>query len=171
MTKKKVPAGGAGVASTALQKPQTAAKPESTPEPAAAPELAPGEVPAKAMGWSWAAFLWGPIWAIGNKVWSGLLILLPVIGVIFLIILAIKGKKKSWEKGNWKDIDHFVKVQKRWVKIWLILFLINILVSVGVVVLGGAAAISGFRKGIESGAIEISTGDMDAAPSLDLGTE
>lgn len=194
VTKKKAAVSSAAAGAAATKKPTAEPKPEAAPgqTDAETPELAPGEVPAKAKGWSWAAFLWGPIWAIGNKIWWGLLTLVPLVNIIFIFILAAKGKKQSWEKGKWRDIDHFVKVQKRWVVIWLILFLLNIVGSVVTVLVGGGAALVSLR-GLEPVAIpvedvsfeepgDISAGSgsaMDAgaeesgeeAPTLDMGTD
>ena len=146
MTKK------SGITAGAI-KSQTAPKPQPKPAPAAAEskpaeaasQEAAGEIPAKAKGWSWAAFIWGPIWAIGNKVWWGLLCILPGLGFIFQILLAAKGKKQAWEKGKWRDIDHFVKVQKRWVIIGLIWMLLNIVAVAALFIVGPGLALLSMR--------------------------
>lgn len=155
-------------------KPETAAEPKQ-PEEAAAE--ASGEIPKKAKGWSWAAFLWGPIWAIGNKVWWGLLTLVPVVNLVMIFVLAAKGKKQAWAKAEaaGKTIEQFVKVQKRWVIIWLILFVLQITASVGAVVIGGGAIFLKLRSMVDSGAITIeattSGGVEDSSGGMDFSVE
>ena len=52
-------------------------------------------VPAEITGWNWGAFLLNWIWAIGNRVWIGLLGL--VFGIIMAIILGAKGNEWAWQ--------------------------------------------------------------------------
>jgi len=72
------------------------------------------EIPDGVRGWSWGAFLLNWIWAIGNRTWIGLLAMLPYIGLIVAIWLGIKGREMAWKNGNWKSVEHFNRVQKRW---------------------------------------------------------
>jgi len=78
-------------------------------------------IPEEIKGWSWGGFLWGWIWAIGNKTWIGLLALVPYIGLIMNIILGIYGREWAWRNKKWDSIEHFKKVQRNWAKWWLIL--------------------------------------------------
>ncbi len=173
---KKGPLSSAAAGAAATKKPAPAPSAESSKAADSAsaasgkPELAPGELPKEAKGWSWAAFLWGPIWAIGNKVWWGLLTLVPAVNLVMIFILAIKGKKQAWAKAEaaGKTIEQFVKVQKRWVLIWLILFVINILASVGTVMFAGAKIAPLIKGFMGSGAItieEAGAGGMEASSS------
>lgn len=79
-------------------------------------------IPKEITGWSWGGFLWGWIWAIGNKTWIGLLALVPYVGLIIHIILGIHGREWAWKNKHWDNIEHFKKVQRNWAKWWLILF-------------------------------------------------
>ncbi|MBA4544388.1 DUF4352 domain-containing protein [Thermoactinomyces daqus] len=64
--------------------------------------------------WNWGAFFLGPIWAIGNRVWIGLLALIPIFGIIMNIILGAKGSEWAWKAKSWKSVDHFKSVQRKW---------------------------------------------------------
>jgi hypothetical protein len=81
-------------------------------------------------GWSWAAFLWGWVWAIGNSTWIGLLCLVPYAGIIMNIVLGVKGKEWAWKNGNWRSVDHFNEVQRKWVKAWFIVMAVMIVITV-----------------------------------------
>lgn len=71
-------------------------------------------IPAGVKGWSWGAFLLNWIWAIGNKTWIGLLALVPVIGLGICIWLGIQGREMAWKNKQWKNLEHFNRVQKKW---------------------------------------------------------
>ena len=86
-------------------------------------------------GWSWGAFIWSWIWAIGNSTWIGLLALLPYIGFIVAIYLGIKGRELAWRNKRWDSLEHFNRVQRSWSKWGLILI-------VGAMLLGIIAAIA-----------------------------
>ena len=80
-------------------------------------------VPEEIKGWSWAAFLWTWVWAIGNKAWVGLLALLPIpfANLIMAIILGVNGNKWAWKNKKWESVEVFKKTQHKWVKWWLII--------------------------------------------------
>jgi len=84
-------------------------------------------------GWSWGAFMFNWIWAIGNNTWIGLLALLPYVGFIVAIILGVKGREWAWRNKRWDSVEHFQKVQRRW-SLWSLLF-------VGIALIGIIAAI------------------------------
>ena len=65
-------------------------------------------------GWSWGAFFLNWIWAVSNKVWIGLLCLVPYVGVIIAFYLGFKGRELAWRKKRWNSIEDFNRVQKRW---------------------------------------------------------
>lgn len=92
-------------------------------------------IPDGIKGWSWGAFLLGPIWAIGNKTWIGLLALVPYVGFIMSIVLGFKGREWAWKNKQWDSIDHFNKVQKKW-SFW------GVTIIAGAFVIGLLAAIA-----------------------------
>lgn len=91
------------------------------------------EIPEGVKGWSWGAFMFNWIWAIGNKTWIGLFAFVPYIGFIMAIILGIKGRQWAWQNKKWDSVEHFQKVQRRW-SLWSLIF-------VGIALLGITAAV------------------------------
>lgn len=81
-------------------------------------------IPDGVKGFSFGAFFLNWIWAIGNRTWIGLLALVPYIGFVVAIVLAIKGREWAWQNKQWDSVEHFQKVQKSW-SVW------------GVVIIGG----------------------------------
>ncbi len=49
----------------------------------------PSEVPHEVEGWNWGAFSLGPFWALGNKVFWGLLGCLPIATMFMLMIASL----------------------------------------------------------------------------------
>lgn len=91
-------------------------------------------IPDGIKGWSWGAFMFNWIWAIGNRTWIGLAAFIPYVGFIFAILLGIKGREWAWRNKRWDSIEHFQKVQRRW-SLWSLVF-------VGIAVIGIVAAIA-----------------------------
>ena len=92
-------------------------------------------VPEGVKGWSWGAFFWNWIWALGNSTYIGLLALVPYVGFIMAFYLGFKGRELAWKNKRWDSLEHFNRVQRSWTKWGLIVF-------VGVFVLGIVAAIA-----------------------------
>lgn len=78
-------------------------------------------------GWSWGAFWWNWIWAIGNRTWIGLLALVPYVGFIMAFALGFKGREWAWRNKRWDDLAHFNRVQRRWSVAALVLVLVALL--------------------------------------------
>jgi len=105
-----------------------------------------GPFPAELNHWNWGAFLLSWIWAIGNQVWIGLLVLLsfiPVIGgivaLVMVIMLGIKGNEWAWKAKKWDSIEHFKTVQKKWAKWGVVLLIIGVIV--GILIAGALVAL------------------------------
>jgi len=92
------------------------------------------EIPDGIKGWSWGAFMFNWIWALGNRTWIGLLALVPYVGFIMVIILGIKGREWAWRNNKWDSVEHFQRVQRKW-SLWSLLF-------VGIAILGIVAAVA-----------------------------
>lgn len=71
-------------------------------------------IPDGIRGWSWGAFFLNWIWAISNRVWWGLLALIPYVGFIAAIWLGFKGRELAWTSRKWDSVEHFQRVQKKW---------------------------------------------------------
>ena len=83
---------------------------------AASAQAAPGEL----KRWNWAAFLWGPVWAIGHNVWIGLLTLIPYVGLVMFFVLGAKGNQWAWEKNSYGSLEQFQARQNKWIKAWFL---------------------------------------------------
>jgi len=92
-------------------------------------------IPDGIKGWSWGAFLASWIWAIGNKVWIGLLAIIPYLGLIMALVLGFKGREWAWQAKDWKSVDQFNEVQRKW-SVW------SAWIVGGVFILGIVAAIA-----------------------------
>ena len=68
-------------------------------------------MPRELEGFSWAAFLWGGIWAAAHRVWIGLLAFVPLVGFFMSIVLGVKGREWAWRAGAVSDAE------SRWVVI------------------------------------------------------
>lgn len=82
---------------------------------------------------NWGAFFLPWIWGIFNKTFITLIALLvqfiPIInffGIFLCIWFGIKGNEWALKNKEWKSVEHFQKVQKRWAIGGLIIFFIAV---------------------------------------------
>lgn len=88
--------------------------------------------------WNWGGFLTTWLWAIAHKIYWPLLIIpiafIPYLGQVSLIVLSVYlglyGSKMAWANGNYSDFSAFVKSQKKWAFIGVLLFIIGIAINV-----------------------------------------
>lgn len=80
----------------------------------------PEDLPRALRRWNWGAFLLNWIWAIGNRCYFGLLIFVPLFGLIVPFVLGVKGNVWAWKAGNWRSLEEFQQTQRRWVR-WALL--------------------------------------------------
>jgi hypothetical protein len=91
----------------------TAATPAASPAvPPASTVAAP--LPPGVARWSWGAFWLNWIWAIFNRVWIGLLALIPLVNIVMAFVLGFKGREWAWKSGRWQSVEHFEQVQRKW---------------------------------------------------------
>jgi len=76
-------------------------------------------IPDGVKGWSWAAFLYSPLWGVFNRVWWGLLVVIPFVGFFVALWLGFKGKEMAWSSRKWESVAHFQRVQRKWSE-WVI---------------------------------------------------
>lgn len=91
--------------------------PAAPAQAAGAPGLA-SALPGELDNWSWAAFLWGPVWAVGHNVWIGLLTLIPYVGLVMIFVLGAKGNRWAWEKNRYESKEQFAATEKKWIRAW-----------------------------------------------------
>ena len=116
---------GTSIHETALACPKCGA-PNAQNAPATSADVLPPGI----KGWSWGAFLLNWIWALGNRVWLGLLCLVPYVGFIMVIVLGFKGREWAWKAKKWESVEHFNRVQRTWTK-WA-LIIIGMCVLIGI---------------------------------------
>jgi len=85
-------------------------------------------VPDEIKGWSWGAFFLSWIWGIGNRVWIAFIVF--VLGIIWAIVLGIKGNEWAWKNKKWDSVEHFKKTQRTWKRWGIALFIIAIIISI-----------------------------------------
>jgi hypothetical protein len=101
--------------------------------------------------WNWGAFLLGWIWALGNRVWIGLIgiafwavAFVPsennatyltgvVLQVVWSFALGLEGNKWAWRNKRWDSLEHFKRTQRAWAwwGLWvsIALFVIGIILG------------------------------------------
>jgi len=72
------------------------------------------EVPPELDRWNWGAFFYAPAWAIGNRVWWGVLAGLPYVAIPVAIYLGLRGNRLSWKTTEWESVHEFVEAQRTW---------------------------------------------------------
>jgi hypothetical protein len=87
-----------------------------------------GSFPAELDHWNWGAFLLSWPWALGHRVWIGLLAILPVgpLPLIMAIILGARGNEWAWQNRKFRSIEDFRSTQSGWVRWGAIFALINL---------------------------------------------
>ena len=88
---------------------------------------------------NWGAFFLNWIWGLGNRSYITLLVfpavilgLVPFVGYIaqigLLIWFGIKGNTWAWQNKQWRSVEHFHEVQKKWAIWGIVTFIVmNIL--------------------------------------------
>jgi hypothetical protein len=85
-------------------------------------------LPPELKGWNWGAFFLTWIWGIGNGVWIAFIAL--ILGLIWSIVLGIKGNEWAWQHKKWNSVEHFKKTQKKWAKWGIGLFIVSIVITI-----------------------------------------
>lgn len=84
-------------------------------------------VPNEIKSWNWGAFMFNIFWGIGNNTYLPLICLIPFVNIIWVFICGAKGNEWAWKKGNYTDVETFLKVQKTWNKAGITSFILAIL--------------------------------------------
>jgi prepilin-type processing-associated H-X9-DG protein len=79
------------------------------------------------MGWCWGAFGLSWIWGIGNRVWLSFLCMVPYVGPIFGIWLAIAGHKLAWQNRRFESFQQYRDTMRVWNTWGLAIFMISLL--------------------------------------------
>lgn len=106
----------------------------------------PDEV--KNMGWNWGAFWLTWIWGIGNGVWISFVAL--VLGIIWSVVLGLKGNEWAWQNRRFESIEQFRETQAAWSKWGWIVLVVSAVIWILMMVFGVGAAL--FAGAASSGA-------------------
>ena len=82
---------------------------------------APAALPVELEHWNWAAFLWGPIWAIGHGVTWGWGYLVPYLNIVMPFLMGAKANRWAWERKRYTSVEAYLNKQKQWINAWLYL--------------------------------------------------
>ncbi|HEX5686268.1 MAG TPA: cytochrome c oxidase assembly factor Coa1 family protein [Ideonella sp.] len=95
-------------------------------------------VPAEIDRWNWGAFLLNWIWGIGNNTLMALLMFVPLVNMVMVIVLGVKGSAWAWRNKKWDSVEQFQRVQRSWAKWGVIVWLAFI--ALGIALFFGATA-------------------------------
>ena len=82
--------------------------------------------------WNWGAFLWGPIWALGHRLWVhgvvGLVLsFIPFVGLGVSVYFALKGNRWAWDRGGYSSHEELRAKERAWA--WAALVFYGLLVA------------------------------------------
>ena len=85
-------------------------------------------------GFNWGAFLMNWIWGIGHGKYITLLYfpacIIPIIGPLLISVwFGIEGNKWGYESRNWNSIDEFNQHERLWVRVWFIMAILGIILT------------------------------------------
>ncbi len=103
--------------------------------------MVPPEV--EQLGFNWGAFFLTWIWALAHQAWLGAALGFLLGFPVGSIILGITGNRWAWQNRHFASLEEFQAVQRAWAKWGLILFIIQIVLSIVVVVVVVALTVGG----------------------------
>jgi hypothetical protein len=93
-------------------------------------------------GWNWGAFFLTWIWGLSNNVLISFLCFIPIVNCVMPFVLGAYGDEWAWENSNWKDEQHFRRIQRKWaiagVSVFLIFCLLPIVVGLILMSIAGS---------------------------------
>ena len=88
-------------------------------------------IPPEIRGWNWGAAGLTFIWGVYYSVWISLLSFIPVLNLVVMIYLGLKGNEAAWKKNRWPSVEAFKASQEKW-KVWgIIFFILSLLGAAG----------------------------------------
>ncbi len=106
-----------------------------------------GPLPDELRHFNWGAFLLSWVWAVNNKVWIGLIILVisllsmissvssifSLLAFVGSLILGFKGNRLAWRYRKFENLDQFKLVQKAWARWGVIIFVLVFVATLALV--------------------------------------
>jgi len=108
-----------------------------------------GPVPEEIKGWNWGAFWLHFIWGIAHNVWLSLLYF--CLGIIWMIVLGIKGNEWAWQQRQFDSVEQFKQTQAAWAKWGWIVFGVLVVFYILAALLGGLAFIGLQHSAVSQG--------------------
>jgi hypothetical protein len=71
-------------------------------------------LPPEVKGWNWGAAGFPVWWGMYHGVWSGLVAIVPIVGLVWWIVMGIKGSEWAWRSEPWQSVEYFKKMQRKW---------------------------------------------------------
>ncbi len=93
------------------------------------------DYPVELKRFNWGAFLMNWIWGIMHGKYITLLYfaacIVPVVGPIAISVwFGFAGNKWAWNSRNWTSIDEFNRIQRNWVKLWIVLSVLGLIFTI-----------------------------------------
>lgn len=98
-------------------------------------------------GWNWAAFILGPVWGIGLRIWWTAIAFLViavmlrtswqlalVAWIALAMFLGLRGNEFAWRAQRWDSVGQFIATQQRW-SIGALVTLAAVVVGVAIVLI------------------------------------
>lgn len=84
-------------------------------------------MPDEVRGFSWGAFLCGPVWGFSYRLWVSILSWLPGIGVLVWFWMGFHGREIAWRARDWESPQAFLESERRWTNAGWAIFAVFIL--------------------------------------------
>lgn len=97
-------------------------KKEALEKPKKIKRDSPAEIEMEIRKFHWGALLLGWFWAFPNRVWTGALCFVPLLGFVIPFVLGFHGRRWAWENNDWRNLAHFRRVQKIWTVLGVVIF-------------------------------------------------
>lgn len=96
--------------------------------------------PSELKHFNWGAFLLNWIWGVMHKRYITLLYfvacIIPVVGPLAISIwFGFAGNKWAWNSKNWDSIEQFNDSQRDWVRLWFILTILGVIITLKVLLI------------------------------------
>lgn len=99
----------------------------------------PNVIPPGVKKWNWGAFMFNLWWGIGNRVYIALLSIIPIVNIVMMFVLAIKGNEWAWKKNQYRDVEELRKAQDTWNRAGFVYFIVAVIAIILWVILGATA--------------------------------
>lgn len=84
-------------------------------------------VPDEVRGFSWGAFLCGPLWGFPYRLWVSIFSWVPGIGALMWLWLGFNGREIAWGAREWESPQAFLQSERRWAGFgWVVFVLVSI---------------------------------------------